>query len=186
LSRNEDVKEPARLFPVRRFPWWRSPRESLRHQSLWKIPIRKSVPTPQSRNRLGSRGAMHPGPPGRQFITCRGDFAEGKRGTDILVAGVVSPFSSVRSSELSQSICSSPLLRDSGKPASQMPSTAILQEVHRLYAVSDRLDSLADQHPLVSEALLVISGSVRNTATLLGVLVATKMSPLSGLDPASQ
>jgi hypothetical protein len=67
-----------------------------------------------------------------------------------------------------------------------MPSTAILQEVHRLYAVSDRLDSLADQHPLVSEALLVISGSVRNTATLLGVLVATKMSPLSGLDPASQ
>jgi hypothetical protein len=66
-----------------------------------------------------------------------------------------------------------------------MPSTAILQEVHRLYSVSDRLDSLADEHPLVSEALLVISGSVRNTATLLGVLVATKMSPLSGLDPAN-
>ncbi len=66
-----------------------------------------------------------------------------------------------------------------------MPSTAILQEVHRLYGVSDRLDSLSEQHPLVSEALLVISGSVRNTATLLEVLVATKMSPLSGLDSAN-
>jgi hypothetical protein len=66
-----------------------------------------------------------------------------------------------------------------------MPSTAILQEVQRLYGVSDRLDSLAEEHPLVSEALLVISGSVRSTATLLGVLVATKMSPLAGLDPAN-
>jgi hypothetical protein len=63
-----------------------------------------------------------------------------------------------------------------------MPSTAILQEVQRLYRVSDRLDSLAEQHPMVSEALLVISGSVRNTATLLEVLVATKISPLPELD----
>ena len=65
-----------------------------------------------------------------------------------------------------------------------MPSAAILHEVQRLYGVSDRLDSLAEQHPPVSEALLAISGSVRNTATLLEVLVATKMAPLSGLDPA--
>jgi hypothetical protein len=64
-----------------------------------------------------------------------------------------------------------------------MPSTAILHEVQRLYGVSDRLDSLAEQHPVVSEALLAISGSVRNTATLMAVLVATKM-PLSRLDPA--
>lgn len=35
--------------------------------------------------------------------------------------------------------------------------------------VSDRLNSLADQHPLVSDALVTISGSVRNTATLLEV-----------------
>jgi hypothetical protein len=53
------------------------------------------------------------------------------------------------------------------------------------YNVSDRLDSLAGQHPLVSEAFISISGSVRNAATLLGVLVATKIAPLSGLDPAS-
>ena len=64
-----------------------------------------------------------------------------------------------------------------------MPSTAILREVEHLYGVSDRLDCLAEEHPVVSEALLVISGSVRNTATLLGVLVATKMAPLLGLEP---
>jgi hypothetical protein len=65
-----------------------------------------------------------------------------------------------------------------------MHPTAILHEVQQLYNVSDRLDSLAEQHPLVSEALITISGSVRNTATLLEVLVATKMAPLFGLDPA--
>ena len=54
----------------------------------------------------------------------------------------------------------------------------------QLYNVSDRLDSLAEQHPLVTEALLTISGSVRNTATLLEVLVAMKITPLFGLDPA--
>jgi hypothetical protein len=66
-----------------------------------------------------------------------------------------------------------------------MHSNAILHEVHQLYNVSDRLDTLAEQHPLVSEALITISGSVRNTATLLEVLVATKIAPLSGLDPAN-
>jgi len=51
--------------------------------------------------------------------------------------------------------------------------------------VSDRLDLLAEQHPLVAEALITISGSVRDTATLLEVLVAIKVAPLSGLDPAN-
>ncbi len=59
-----------------------------------------------------------------------------------------------------------------------MHPNAILHEVQQLYNVSDRLDSLAQQHPVVSEALLTISGNVRNTATLLEVLVATKMPPL--------
>ena len=49
-----------------------------------------------------------------------------------------------------------------------MHSNAILHEVQQLYNVSDRLDSLAEQHPLVSEALITISGSVRNTATSVG------------------
>jgi hypothetical protein len=66
-----------------------------------------------------------------------------------------------------------------------MHSTAILHEVQQLYNVSDRLDLLAEEHPVVSEALITISGSVRNTATLLEVLVATKMGLLSGLNPAN-
>jgi hypothetical protein len=66
-----------------------------------------------------------------------------------------------------------------------MHPSAIVHEVQQLYRVSDRLDDLAEQHPLVSEALITISGSVRNTATLLEVLVTTKMTPLSGLDPAN-
>ena len=66
-----------------------------------------------------------------------------------------------------------------------MHTNAILQEAQQLYSVSDRLDSLAGQHPLVSEALITISGSVRNTATLLEVLVATKIPQLTRPDPAS-
>jgi hypothetical protein len=65
-----------------------------------------------------------------------------------------------------------------------VPSSAILHEAQQLHNVSDRLDSLAGVHPIVSEALVTISGSVRNTATLLEVLVATKMGLLPGLDPA--
>ena len=66
-----------------------------------------------------------------------------------------------------------------------MHLSAILYEVQQLYDVSDRLDSLSEQHPQVSEALIGISGSVRNTATLLEVLVSTRIAPLSGLDPAN-
>jgi len=65
-----------------------------------------------------------------------------------------------------------------------MPSNAILHEAQQLHNVSDHLDVLAEEHPVVSEALITISGSVRNTATLLEVLVATRMEPLTGLDPA--
>ncbi len=66
-----------------------------------------------------------------------------------------------------------------------MRPSAILHEVQQLYNVSDRLDLLAEQHPLATEALIAISGSVRNTATLLAMVVATKMGTLSGLDPAN-
>jgi hypothetical protein len=66
-----------------------------------------------------------------------------------------------------------------------MHPNPILHEVQQLYNVSDRLDLLAEEHPVVSEALITISGSVRNTAALLEVLVATKMPPFSGLEPAN-
>jgi hypothetical protein len=60
-----------------------------------------------------------------------------------------------------------------------MPQNRILQEAQKLHDVSERLDSLADEHPIVSEALITISGNVRQTATLLEVLVVTKMEPPS-------
>lgn len=55
-----------------------------------------------------------------------------------------------------------------------MPFEAILNEVEQLQNVSTRLERLAERHPPVSEALLTIAGSVRNSATVLAVLVATK------------
>jgi hypothetical protein len=64
-----------------------------------------------------------------------------------------------------------------------MSSTAILFEAKQLHNVGDRLDLLADVIPGVSEALLAISGNIRQTATLLEVLVATKMRPVTGFEP---
>jgi hypothetical protein len=65
-----------------------------------------------------------------------------------------------------------------------MSSNAILHEAQQLHKVSDRLNSLAEEHLGVSDALVTISGSVRNTATLLEVLVATRVGIPLGLDPA--
>jgi hypothetical protein len=55
---------------------------------------------------------------------------------------------------------------------------AILNEVDQLHNVSTRLGGLAEKHPPVSQALTTIAGSVRNTATILAVLVATKSPKL--------
>jgi hypothetical protein len=57
-----------------------------------------------------------------------------------------------------------------------MPFAAILREVDQLHNVSTRLEGLADQHLPISEALLTIAGGVRDTATVLAVLVVTKGS----------
>jgi hypothetical protein len=51
---------------------------------------------------------------------------------------------------------------------------AILDEVDQLHNVSARLEGLAEQHAPISEALLTIAGNVRNTATVLAVLVAAR------------
>ena len=56
-----------------------------------------------------------------------------------------------------------------------MPFQAILDEVDQLHNVSTRLEGLAERHPPVSGALVTIAGNVRNTATILAVLVATKL-----------
>jgi hypothetical protein len=53
-----------------------------------------------------------------------------------------------------------------------MAFEAILDEVTQLHSVSTRLERLAELH---LPALLRIAGNVRSTATILAVLVATKL-----------
>jgi hypothetical protein len=60
-----------------------------------------------------------------------------------------------------------------------MAIEAILDEVAQLNDVSARLEGLADEHPPVWEALTTIAGNVRASATVLAVLVATKMRSAS-------
>ena len=55
-----------------------------------------------------------------------------------------------------------------------MAFEAILAEAAQLHNVSNRLESLAEQHLPLSEVLMMISGSVRDTATVLEVLIVTK------------
>jgi hypothetical protein len=64
-----------------------------------------------------------------------------------------------------------------------MPSSAILHEAQKLHLISDRLDTLAEEHPVVCDALIIISGNVRHTATLLEVLVVAKMG--TALEPGT-
>jgi hypothetical protein len=56
----------------------------------------------------------------------------------------------------------------------------ILDEVDQLHNVSTRLEGLAEQHPPVEKALMTIAGNVRSTATVLAVLVATKLQSSDG------
>jgi hypothetical protein len=55
-----------------------------------------------------------------------------------------------------------------------MREQQILQEAMKLYKVSENLKLLADQHAPLAEALTILSGSVRNSATLLEVLVTLR------------
>jgi hypothetical protein len=50
----------------------------------------------------------------------------------------------------------------------------ILNEVDQLKSVSARLEGLADQHPPFTEALMTVAGNIRNTATVLAVLVEVR------------
>lgn len=64
-----------------------------------------------------------------------------------------------------------PHLAVTTKSTASTPFETILQEADQLKNVSERLKSLAEQHPNVAEALMSISGNINNTATLMGVLV---------------
>ena len=61
-----------------------------------------------------------------------------------------------------------------------MSFEAVLNEVEQLQGVGTRLEGLAENLTPVTEQLLTIAGSVRNTATLLAVLVATKLRNVAG------
>ena len=56
-----------------------------------------------------------------------------------------------------------------------MAFEAIMAEVDQLNLASDRIEGLAEHHVPVSEALISIAGNVRATATVLAVLVETKL-----------
>jgi len=56
-----------------------------------------------------------------------------------------------------------------------MAFETILAEVDQLNLAGDRIEGLAEHHPPVSEALISIAGNVRSTATVLAVLVETKL-----------
>ena len=59
-----------------------------------------------------------------------------------------------------------------------MPSKALLHEAQQLKEVSGRLELLAEEHPTVTDAILKICGTIRSTATILEVLVATKLGSI--------
>jgi hypothetical protein len=50
----------------------------------------------------------------------------------------------------------------------------ILNEVDQLNGVSARLEGMADHNPPFTEALMSVSGNIRNTANVLAVLVAVR------------
>jgi hypothetical protein len=61
-----------------------------------------------------------------------------------------------------------------------MAFEAILNEVDQLNLAGDRIEGLAEHHPPVSEALISIAGNVRSAATVLAVLVETKLRGRKG------
>jgi hypothetical protein len=63
-----------------------------------------------------------------------------------------------------------------------MPAKEILQEAKKLHKVSESLDLLADQHAPVAEALMILAGTVRNSASLLEILVQIRLGPGRQLD----
>jgi hypothetical protein len=56
-----------------------------------------------------------------------------------------------------------------------MPAQEILQEAKKLHKISESLNSMAHQHAPITEALSILSGSVRNSATLIEVVVALRL-----------
>jgi hypothetical protein len=58
-----------------------------------------------------------------------------------------------------------------------MTLNPLLGEVEKLHAVSQRIEELSEHNSIAATELLTIAGNVRSTATLLAVLIATKLRP---------
>lgn len=58
-----------------------------------------------------------------------------------------------------------------------MSEKAIQHEIDQFKGVSARLDSLADQHPVMEKEIITISGNVLSNAVLLEVLLAMRIRP---------
>lgn len=56
-----------------------------------------------------------------------------------------------------------------------MLAGALLNEVEELRKICIRLDGMGEQHPLITDQLLVICGHIRASASLLEVLVTLKI-----------
>jgi hypothetical protein len=66
-----------------------------------------------------------------------------------------------------------------------MPAHEILLEAKKLRRVSDSLNVLSTQHAPLAEALSILSGNVRNSASLLEVLVELRLGPEPGFEGVS-
>ena len=56
-----------------------------------------------------------------------------------------------------------------------MAVEAIMAEVDQLNQAGNRIEALAEHHPIVEEALMTIAGNIRGSATILALLVETKL-----------
>jgi exopolyphosphatase/pppGpp-phosphohydrolase len=79
---------------------------------------------------------------------------------------------SVTTQHLVQNVFSS--LDLATEPGLSIPFENMLQEVNQLRSVSERLATLADEHPDVGDGLVGISGNIRDLATILDVFAAIK------------
>ncbi|HWG87397.1 MAG TPA: hypothetical protein VN679_06410 [Candidatus Acidoferrales bacterium] len=58
-----------------------------------------------------------------------------------------------------------------------MPAKCLQYEIDQVKAVSTRLDSLADQHTIMEQEIMGISGNILHNAVLLEVLPAMRIKP---------
>jgi uncharacterized protein YdcH (DUF465 family) len=58
-----------------------------------------------------------------------------------------------------------------------MPAKALQYEIDQLKSVNTRLNSLADQHPIMEQEIMTISGNILSNAVLLEVLLALRIRP---------